>query len=240
MKDEMRMCGRCHHEHAVGTLSHSVDGVPLVGPRPCSWHSKPEDSPICGCRDFVEAVMTENGTPGLPLSAVMSFTDLAALWRDTDFLSPQASAETRIAIRKVMGIEDPRERETAYMGVMLANISDIRGAMSKDESKFARLVSHTDEIVDAMQGVTQLSERLSNVVARQNSMEEQLANIAERQQQMLATLSGIAEKLQVEPPPERELGLDDLEQAARRIFRPSVGPENVDEAVVVTSEPTEP
>ena len=230
MKDVLKLCGRCNHEHAVGTLRHSVDGVPLVGARKCE----------CGCGDFVEAVMTENATNGLPLAAVMSFTDLAKLWEDTHFLSPQASAETRIAIRKVMELQDPQEREVAYMGVMLANLSDIRGAMSKDESKFAHLVSHTDEIVDSMKGVTQLSERLSNVVARQNSME--LSNWPTSRSvssRFYLRFRELPRSFKLEPPRERELGLDDLEQAARNIFRPSVGPEHVDEAVVVDGKPTE-
>jgi len=137
----------------------------------------------------------------------MSQGELAVLWNDTEFLSPQASAETRIAVRRVMELAG-EEREKAFMGLLLANVSDIRGALSKDESKFAHLVSHTDDIVESMRGVTQLSERLNNVVARIGGIEDRLDRLAEL-------------LMRDKPEEPRGITMDELAEAARTIFRPT-------------------
>jgi hypothetical protein len=48
-----------------------------------------------------------------------------------------------------------------FLGFVVSQITDMRGSLTRDESKFARLLSHTDEIVIAMEHVVQLSERLA-------------------------------------------------------------------------------
>jgi hypothetical protein len=208
MKDQMKMCGRCGHEHAVGVLRHSQDGVALYGARRCVSTTVHFGRVVdCSCNDFAEAVTQPDGTAGLPVAAPMSQGELAVLWNDTEFLSPQASAETRIAVRRVMELAG-EEREKAFMGLLLANVSDIRGALSKDESKFAHLVSHTDDIVESMRGVTQLSERLNNVVARIGGIEDRLDRLAEL-------------LMRDKPEEPRGITMDELAEAARTIFRPT-------------------
>jgi hypothetical protein len=231
MNDVMKPCARCRHEHAIGILRYDQQGTPLYGARVCSAlvlrdgklfdHQRES----CGCRDFVEAVLNEKGEASLPAALTMPKQELQALWNETEFLSPQASAETRIAVRRVMEMRE-KDREKAFIGLMLANLSDIRGAMSKDESKFANLVSHTDEIVESMKGVVQLNERLGNLWQAQRATEDRLANL---ERGMIA----IAEHLGVEvKKPDRPQGeeIDDAE--ALRLLRPAVRPNHLDEPVV--------
>ena len=154
--------------------------------------------------------------------------ELQALWNETEFLSPQASAETRMAVQRVMKAE-PAEQSKAFMSLMLANLSDIRGAMSKDENKFAHLVSHTDEIVESMKGVTQLNERLGNLWEAQRATEDRLANL-ERGMIAIAEHLGVGIKKE-EPPASDSIPLDDLVRAAQTFFRPHPGA-NHDEPVL--------
>lgn len=236
MRDEMKMCGRCHHEHAIGILRYSQDSVPLYGARPCTHERKgprgfnEQSFMICGCRDFVEAVTGVNGELMLPAAARMSADELGKLWKATSFLSPQTPAETRIAVRQLDEITDPREREKAYMALMISHVTDIRAAMTKDESKFNHLVAHTDEIVDAMRGTVQLSERLTGLNQRIDDTNDRLDGI----ERMLKHVVGL---LTTDHPIEQVDAQENLLKEARRVFHMNEGGKLQDEAVVTDGSP---
>jgi hypothetical protein len=179
MNDEQRSCGNCGHEHAYGTLRHSWDGVPIKGARRC-W---------CNCTNFVERNEIAERLFGKPLISgnqnlvpALSDKKLKELWADTSFLNAQVPLATRLAIRQ---IRDLFTREALpggltdalmeFTGLVISQLTDIRGAMTRDDSKFAHLVAHTDEIVDAMRSVTQLAERLNNIYGAINQIQQQQA-----------------------------------------------------------------
>lgn len=85
-----------------------------------------------------------------------------------------------------------------FAGLMISQLTDIRGAMTRDESKFNHLVSHTDEVVESMRGVVQLSERLTNILRAQHSIQE-------RQEKMERDIAGIAAVLKKLLPEEVEI-----------------------------------
>ena len=197
MNDVKKMCGRCKHEHRWGIIRYSPDNVALYGARSC-W---------CDCTDFIEAHEGVENALSLPSD------EIRQLWEDTAFLNAQTPMATRIAVRQIDSLEGP-EREKAYQGMLLSQILDVRAALNKDESKFANLVSHTDEIVDSMKGVVQLNERLTGLNMRIDDTNERIDRLA-------VMMNAIAEKLGVEvakpehPDPE---SVEDLSEAARSVF----------------------
>lgn len=198
MNDVKRLCGRCRHEHDYGVLRYSQDNVKFYGARGC---------PECNCSDFVEAHEGVENALSLPSG------ELRQLWEDTAFLSAQTPMATRIAVRQLETL-DGGERDKAFMGLMISQVTDIRAALTKDESKFANLVGHTDEIVDSMKGVVQLNERLTGVNLRIDDTNERIDRLA-------VMLNAIAEKMGVEvkqpehPDPASEV---DASKGARRPF----------------------
>lgn len=188
MRDVKKPCANCHHEHNWGILRHSHDGAPLYGPRKCE----------CDCDQFVPQLDEIENLP-----ATMTAAEARQLWEKTSFLSAQVPAATRIAVAQLDTLKGP-EREKAYMGLMISQLTDIRGAMVRDESKFANLVSHTDEVVESMKGVTQLNDRLSHLWEANRQANERVSKLE-------TLMSAIAEKLGVEvkepehPDPEMEL-----------------------------------
>lgn len=197
MNDEKKKCGRCGHEHPWGVLRYSQDNVKLYGARDC-W---------CDCDDFVEAHEGVENALSLPSN------ELRQLWEDTSFLSAQTPMATRIAVRQLETLEGG-ERDKAFMGLMISQVTDIRAALTKDESKFANLVGHTDEIVDSMKGVVQLNERLTGVNLRIDDTNSRIDRLA-------VMLNAIAEKMGVEVQkpehPDHE-SVEDLSEAARSVF----------------------
>jgi len=110
-----------------------------------------------------------------------------ALWYETSDLSPQASAATRMAVAKMRKLGDGKrgfQQLTAqwpeFMGFVISQITDMRAAMVRDESKFSHLVAHTDEIVEAMRGVVQLKERLDSIYETQERILEVLSKREEK------------------------------------------------------------
>lgn len=187
MRDEQRLCGSCKHEHAWGILRYSADGVPKYGPRLCDAVVLSEgklfdhDRQSCCCDHFVAAV---EGAENLP---ALTQDQTQALWSQTSFLNAQVPAATRIAISGIMLLLevgsanlDPAIAGAVreFMGLMVSQITDIRSALTKNDNKFAHLVAHTDEIVEAMRGVVQLKERLDTIYVTQERILERLDTLS--------------------------------------------------------------
>ncbi len=198
MKDERRKCGACKHEHAYGILRYSQDNVPLYGARRCDVtfpivenirHQDDGDRiewKKCNCDRFVEAVEGMENLPSL------TQPETKALWEATSFLNAQVPMATRIAVRQISDLLDlsiPTEGTNNFLapikpvlkefaGLMISQLTDIRGAMTRDENKFAHLVAHTDEIVESMRAVTQLAERLTNLTMAVERVHERLDKLA--------------------------------------------------------------
>jgi hypothetical protein len=192
MRDELKRCANCGHEHRVGIVNYSQDGVPLYGPRAC----------YCHCDRFTEK---QDGDDAALLPSLTN-EQTKQLWEQTSFMNAQAPAATRIAVAKLMALGEGKgqpgsigrlfgrgDGKTAlerqwpeFVGFLISQITDMRGAMVRDESKFAHLVSHTDEIVEAMRGVAQLKERLDNIYATQERILETLDRLGEKQIQEAA------------------------------------------------------
>lgn len=188
MQDEKRPCAQCGHDHDYGTTGHSLDGVRLRGPRKC-W---------CGCDHFVERnipaeLKFDHQNETLPaVDPILPANELKELWANTSFLNAQVPMATRIAVRQIHGLMQVADLSpaltaalTEFASLVISQVTDIRGAMTRDENKFAHLVAHTDEIVEAMRGVTQLAERLntiygviSQIQVQQQKTEHDIAGIA--------------------------------------------------------------
>ena len=140
MRDEERPC-ECGETHKWGIVGASDDGVPLYGARPTET-----------CDNYRAKVTT------LP-----THLNAQELWAQTGDLDPQATLATRaiVARLRTLGKDDPAKQWPEFAGFVISQITDMRGALVRDESKFAHLVAHTDEIVEAMRGVVQLSEKLT-------------------------------------------------------------------------------
>jgi hypothetical protein len=155
MKDEVRDCANCGKQHYWGITGHSKDNVPLYGPRPRT-----------DCDDFRPK-----------LEPVPVGVNAQALWQQTGDLDPQATIATRLVVARLRELADGKAGMAAvaaqwpeFLGFVVSQITDLRGTLVRDESKFALLVAHVDEIVEAMKNVTQLAERL----ALQNKMMRQV------------------------------------------------------------------
>ena len=231
MKDVKKPCGRCRHDHRYGILRYSQDGVPLYGAHRCETRG-------CMCGEFIEAVA---GNLDLPAAQVKE------LWAKTSFMSAQAPAATRMAVAQIMALSKDdapagfwgrlfgqakpdasamEKQWPEFMGLMISQISDIRGAMNRDESKFAHLVAHTDEVVESMRGVAQLNERLGNLWQAQRANEDRLANL---ERGMLA----IAEALNVTITKSEllEETVDATAALESQMLRGTVAPNHLDEPI---------
>jgi hypothetical protein len=177
MNDELKRCANCGHEHRWGMLSHTQDGVPLYGPRAC----------YCHCDRFAEAISAPAGGSGIHLPTLTN-DQAKELWAQTSHLNAQVPLATRMAVRAIQDLGQGKEGVDAltaqwpeFMGLMISQLTDIRGAMVRDESKFANLISHTDEIVEAMRGVAQLKERLDTIYETQERILAVLERLGEKQ-----------------------------------------------------------
>ena len=217
MKDERRECSNCNHTHAWGVLRYSMDNTPLWGARKC-W---------CLCDRFVAKV---EGNENLP---ALTNDQTQALWAKTSFLSAQVPAATRIAMAGIANLLEVASTELPspsivaavreFMGLVISQITDLRGAMVRDESKFAHLVAHTDEIVESMRGVVQLNERLMTIGMSTNEMAERMAGVEQNIASIAEILNALVpKKVEVAPPAYdkltdwNDIPAKDLE--ARRVF----------------------
>lgn len=149
-----------------------MDNVPLYGARKC-W---------CGCDRFVAVV---EGNENLP---AMTQDQTAALWSKTSFLNAQVPAATRMAMAGILNLLEVASTDIPspaivgavreFMGLMISQVTDIRGALTRDDSKFALLVAHTDEVVESMRAVNLLAERLTNIYAVQERVLEAVDKLA--------------------------------------------------------------
>lgn len=135
---------------------------------------------LCGCDQFVQAVESEENLPALTQDQTK------ALWAQTSFLNAQVPAATRMMIAPIMQLMESAEGAISpaigaavkeFMSLMISQVTDIRSALTKDENKFAHLVAHTDEIVEAMRGVAQLKDRLDSIYATQERILEAVATL---------------------------------------------------------------
>lgn len=193
MQDELRLCANCHHEHKWGILGYSQDGVPLYGARRCEHWEKPvygdkgheywkigDLVEVCHCEYFATAA---DGDVNLP---TLTNEQTQALWSKTSFLNAQVPAATRILMSNILQLLETGAQNLdpaiagairEFMGLVVSQITDVRGALVRDDSKFALLVSHTDEIVEAMKGVVQLKERLDGIYAVQERVLEAIDSL---------------------------------------------------------------
>lgn len=164
MRDELRDC-LCGRPHPWGILRYSDDNTPLYGPRsiPTCDHFRP-----------------------LPEEPLPARIDPQELWSQTSDLDPQATTATRAVVARIRNMatgvgkyQRMQEQWPEFMGFVISQITNIRGAMVRDESKFAHLVAHTDEIVEAMRGVAQLTEKLSKQGSMLIDIMEQLQELKE-------------------------------------------------------------
>lgn len=204
MRDEKKLCANCHHEHAWGILRYSMDNTPLYGARECEERvaegrltkdNQGNEYSRCPCDRFVAAI------PGMENLPALSQKDAEELWSKTSFLNAQVPAATRMIVANIMSIGQGdkkvgfwgkllgrNDKATSlmerqwpeFMGFMISQVTDIRGAMIRDESKFAHLVAHTDEVVESMRAVSQLAERLHSMYALNERMAEQIEKLTDR------------------------------------------------------------
>ena len=106
--------------------------------------------------------LTDDGAEPTP-------TNPQELWSQTGDLNPQASAATRTAVARLRSLGNGKRGLTAiaaqwpeFVGFVISQITDMRGAMVREDAKFANMIAHTDEILRAMESVGGLSEQLSN------------------------------------------------------------------------------
>lgn len=154
MHDELRLC-ECGKEHPWGVVGQSEDHVPLYGPRP-----------IATCYNF--RPKQEQVPAFVP--------DVRELWAQTTDLDPQVEIGTRTAIARIRTLPTASEQLAESLGLLISQQSRVLGFFTRTDSKFARLVAHTDEVLIAMEGVAQLKQQLSVIKQTQTEL---LATIAE-------------------------------------------------------------
>jgi hypothetical protein len=211
MKDERRKCGNCKHEHAWGILRHSLDGVPLYGARKClSYRVYRGHKRRCNCEKFVQMV---EGMENLPATTA---EETKAIWAETSFLNAQVPMATRIMVRQIMsqakGAGDTRALMAVFpefAGLMISQITDIRGALVSDDNKFAHLVAHTDEIVESMRAVSQLAERLGNIYGAIRQIQDMEAKNREDIRGIARVLEKLAPELVEVKEPSYKAGVKD-------------------------------
>lgn len=170
MKDELKAC-ECGNMHPWGIVGRSKDHVILYGPRP-----------IPSCYNFRAA----------PDKLPAFVQDLRELWAQTGDLDPQTEVATRAVIARIRTLPSATEQWQESVGLLVSQMSRMVGSVTRDESKFAHLVAHTDEIVEAMRGVTQLSERLAR---QQQLLGEIIDSIAELKEDRRLQYSAEADAL---------------------------------------------
>jgi hypothetical protein len=96
----------------------------------------------------------------------VSQDEIERIWRATEWMSPQ----TPLEIRRVMLILKENGIPISVTEQMLLTVmTDIRAALTKDESKFAHLVAGTETIVSTLQEVNPLNVRLDKI-SQENAM----------------------------------------------------------------------
>jgi len=155
MRDVQRRC-ECGKDHPWGVVRYSQDNTPLYGPRA-----------IATCDDFRPE---QEKVPAF-------VEDLRELWSQTGDLDPQATVATRAVIARIRTLPDPREQWAEFAGLLVSQVTTVRAALTRDESKFAHLVAHTDEIVSAMENVVQLADRLKAQDRKLNAILEELETV---------------------------------------------------------------
>jgi hypothetical protein len=175
MNQEWRWCLNCKHKHSIGIVRYNQQGIPLYGSLRCTGR---RGGTKCRCTQFAEDTRPLEKRRKAQVPAVVSkelglpAEEVQKLWEETSFLSPQAPAASRVAIAKAMALS-PAKRDLELAKYQIHLLSDIQGAMLREDSKFALLVAHADEIVEAMKGVVQLKERLDNIYALLGGLKEQ-------------------------------------------------------------------
>lgn len=161
MNDELRDC-ECGKQHPWGIVKYSDDRVPLYGPRD-----------IDGCDHFRPV-----------LEPVPAGVNAQELWAQTADLDAQADVQTRLVVSGLRSLANRKAGMAAvaammpeFMNFMIASQTKLTGSLLRNESKFAHLVAHTDEIVEAMRKVTQLSEQLDAVNLVQRDILDQIGQI---------------------------------------------------------------
>lgn len=170
VKYELRLCGACGYKHRWEIIGYN-SGVPLYNARPtktCATY-----------RPFDEETMPD--VSGLPV-------DTQALWAQTGDLNAQATMATRLVVARLKSLANGKSGVNAiaaqwpdFIGFVISQITDMRGALVRDESKFAHLVAHTDEIVESLRDGVRLKEQLRNMSAALTDIYAKLEELGPRQ-----------------------------------------------------------
>jgi len=248
VNDVKKLCATCRHEHAWGILRHDQQGAPLYGPRRCEFVGREGCATVrCGCDRFAEA---NEGLDIYNKALTLTAKQTEALWEQTAFLNPQVPAATRMMVAKIMesgknwrGKALMEKQWPEFVGLMISQLTDIRGAMVRDDSKFANLVAHTDEIIESMRGVVQLNERLGKMWEAIRDTHDRLDNL---ERGMLAIAEQLGVEIKEKPAPSEEPPDVTIYQSepmdketARQILRWQNGGGLKDEPVVTDAEPIE-
>lgn len=162
-KVEWRLCGKCGKKHRWTVSGYNRNG-PLYNAQPtktCKRYSPTKEVPI-------------DEWPGKALVHVASDptsvnlpTNGQELWAQTPELNAQATMATRLVVARLKelgkrksGFAQIAAQWPEFMGFMISQVTDLRGSLFRDESKFAHLVAHTDELVETMRAVGNIGERL--------------------------------------------------------------------------------
>lgn len=149
MKDEERLC-QCGQKHKWGITGRDQGGVVVYGPKP-----------VPDCQYFRPA------TDQLP-----EFVgDLRELWSQTGDLDAQATLATRVVIARLRSL-DPVAQWPEFVGYVISQLTNLRGAMLREDAKMARLVASADEFIEATGALRLLSER----VKKQDEMLSQISD----------------------------------------------------------------
>jgi hypothetical protein len=109
---------------------------------------------------------------------------VAEIWHATEDLPATTPIETRkavIAIRKAGAGHDPIEAMALayphFMRFVMDSVARTEAALTKDESKFAHLVAHTDDVVRELQKVGPITSAFQDLRARHEFLTAKLERI---------------------------------------------------------------
>ena len=130
----------------------------------------------------------------------VSQDEIERIWRATEWMS----AQTPLEIRQAMLILKQNNISISVTEQMLLTVmTDIRAALTKDESKFAHLVAGTETIVSGLQEVNPLKIKLDKVSQENAMLRDQVDGLEAKLDLILARLTGKTNQAVLDAPPDR-------------------------------------
>ena len=151
----------------------------------------------------------------------VSREEVNRVWAETRDLSAQTPFETRRAVVELRKIGSLNDAWPVFFTQMMEMMSQMQGAMTKDESKFAHLIAGAESIVKTMQNLNPLAERLETMTRMMFEMRGEIRELrAEREEKKVALEEEVPRADGVR---RADVDIDDEEGRAQQARKDSIG-----------------